>query len=140
MSPKHAGKLGFFLVCSVILAAPPIGCNPLATYSICNIGSIPRTEYPLVFKDGPKKDKEVVVAVFISSASGIGSEFAGSEWKLAADIAKILPKKAKEDGQKLVVLDPQEVNQFKVKNPNWKAMHPSDRAVSCVKLEKQLLL
>jgi hypothetical protein len=69
-----------------------------------------------------------VVAVFISSASGIGPVFAGSEGKLASDIAKKLPEMAKDckPPQKLVVIDPAIVNKFKMNNPNWKVLHPSE--------------
>jgi hypothetical protein len=83
-------------------------------------------DYPLVFKDGPKKGKESVVAVFVSIAPGIGPVFAGSEGKLASEIAEKLPQMAKESKQKVVVLEPALVNKFKLNDPNWKQMHPSE--------------
>ena len=79
-----------------------------------------------MYADGPKKGKEVVVAVFVTSAPGIGPVFAGSEASLASNIAKKLPEMAKENKQKLVVLDPALVNKFKMNNPNWKLMHASE--------------
>jgi hypothetical protein len=104
-----------------------IGCNPLSTISfLTQSDPVKPAEYPLVAKDGPKKGKEVVVALFISSAPGIGPVFAGSEGKLASDIAKKIPEMAKESKQKLVVLDPAEVNKFKMRNPTWKSMNPSE--------------
>jgi len=101
-------------------------------YTFSKAGTIPPSksikpaEYPLVFKDGPKKGKEVFVALFISSAPEIGPMFAGSEGKLASEMAKKSPQMAKDSKQKLVVLDPVLVDRFKQKNPNWKQMHPSE--------------
>ncbi len=101
-------------------------------YTFSKDGTIPTSksiepaEYPLVFKDGPKKGKEVVVALFISSAPEIGPVFAGSEGKLTSGIAKKLLELAKDSKQKLVALDPVLVDKFKLNNPNWKQMHPSE--------------
>jgi hypothetical protein len=56
-----------------------------------------------------------VVAVYVSSAPEVGTEFAGSEGKLASDIAKKLPEMAKASKKKLVVLDPTIAKTFKMK-------------------------
>ena len=44
---------------------------------------------------------------------------------IASELHKKMPEMAKENKQKLKVLPPPEVNKFKMKNPNWKVMHPS---------------
>ncbi|HEV3439412.1 MAG TPA: hypothetical protein VG122_18755, partial [Gemmata sp.] len=127
MSQNQACKWARRAVWFTLAAVFTLGCNPLATLSfLTQSDPVKKAEYPLVFADGPKKGKEVVVAVFVSSAPGIGPVFAGSEGKLASDIAKKLPEMAKESKQKLVVLDPALVNKFKMNNPNWKLMHASE--------------
>jgi hypothetical protein len=127
MSQNQAGKWARRAVWFTLAAVFTFGCNPLATLSfITQSDPVKKADYPLVYTDGPKKGKEVVVAVFVSSAPGIGPVFAGSEGKLASDIAKKLPEMAKEQKQKLVVLDPALVNKFKMNNPNWKLMHASE--------------
>src|SRR5579871_313587 len=57
-------------------------------------------EYPLDFRDGPKKGKEPVIALFIESAKGC-SEFTGHEDYLASGITKKFPEMAK-----LTVIEP----------------------------------
>jgi hypothetical protein len=130
MSQNRVGKWARRAVWTTLAAVFTLGCSPLSTIAFI-FGDDPTkpAEYPLTFKDGPKKGKEVVVAVFISSAPGIGQPFAGSEGKLAYDIAKKLPEMAKlgKTPQKLVVLEPSLVNKFKMDNPTWKqGMHPSE--------------
>jgi len=126
MSQNLSGKWARRVVLCTLAAILPIGCNPFATYSIDTIQNpVTPAEYPLVFKDGPKKVKEVVVAVFVSSTPEIRKEFEGCEGQLVSDTAKKLQEMAKESKQKLVVLDPTLVNKFKKKNPDWNRMHPS---------------
>jgi hypothetical protein len=127
MSQNRAGKWARRAVWITLAAVFTFGCNPLATFSfLTNPEPIKDAQYPLEFKEGPKKGKDVVVAVFVTSAPGIGPVFAGSEVKLASEIAKKLPEMAKENKQKIVVIEPSAVNQFKIKNPTWKqGMHPS---------------
>ncbi len=129
MSQNQAGKWARRAVWLTFAAVLTIGCSPLSTIAfLWGDAPVKPAEYPLEYKDGPRKGKEVVVALFISSAPGIGPVFAGSEGKLAFDIAKKLPEMAKENKppQKLVVLDPALVNKFKMNNPNWKLMHSSE--------------
>jgi hypothetical protein len=83
-------------------------------------------EYPLVFKEGPKKGKEVVVALYVDTAPGIGPQFADCGETLATDLAKKLPEMARVNKEKLLVLDPALVNTFKIKNPSWKQMPPRE--------------
>jgi hypothetical protein len=127
MNQKLLGKWAKRAVWLALAVVLSIGCNPLATVGfIFGDDPVKPAEYPLEYKDGPKKGKEVVVAVFVTSAPGIGPVFAGSEGKLASDIAKKLPEIAKAGKKKLVVLDPSLVNTFKMKNQTWKQMHPSE--------------
>ena len=104
-----------------------IGCNPLATIGFLTYKDPVRpAPYPLVAKDGPKKDKEeVTVALFVSQGSGQSFEFAGAENTIASEMGRKLPDLAKENKQKVAVIPTAKVNQFKFKNPTWKNMHPS---------------
>ena len=130
MSQNQATRWARRAVWLTFAAVLTIGCSPLSTVAFL-WGDPPAkpAEYPLVFDKGPKKGKEVTVALFISSAPGIGPVFAGTEGKLAYDIAKKLPEFAKESKptQKIVVYDPALVNKFKMNHPTWKqGMHPSE--------------
>jgi len=108
-----------------------IGCNPLTTIAFLTHkdAKIP-AEFPLTYKEGEKKDKEeIVVALFVSQGTGQSYEFAGADSALANEIIKCLPEMVKEtkQKQKLTVLSSAQVNKFKMKNPNWKLMHPAER-------------
>jgi hypothetical protein len=105
-----------------------IGCNPLTTIAFLTYRDtkVP-AKVPLTFKDGPKKNKdEVVVALFVSQGTGQSYDFAGAQDALATELARVLPEMAKENKQKLTVVPPAQVNKFKMKNPNWKYMHPTE--------------
>lgn len=126
MSRNKAGNCARCAMWAALAAMLPVSCTPFTSIFFPSAPITP-AEYPLVFKEGPKKGKEVVVAIFISAAPGIGPEFTRSEEKLASDIATKLPEMAKENKQKLIVLDPTLVSKFKLKNPNWKLIHASER-------------
>jgi hypothetical protein len=114
-------------VCFAIAAALPIGCDPFNTYTVFpNPEPFKDALYPLAIKEGPKNGKEVVVALFVSISPGMGPEFARSEVKLASDLAKMFPEMAKENKQKLSVIDPVQINKFAMKTPNFTRMHPSE--------------
>ena len=71
MSQKYLGKLAKCAVWFTLAAVLSIGCNPLATMGFLFGGDpVKSAECPLEFKDGPKKGKEVVVALFVTSGSG----------------------------------------------------------------------
>jgi hypothetical protein len=127
MSPKQAVKLAFLLASGVIAAIPQIGCQPFSTYpNLFEPDPCKAAEYPLVIKDGPKKGKEVVVALFVSMSPGMEPEFARSEVKLANDLAKLFPEMAKENKQKLSIIDPVQINKFAMKTANFTRMHPCE--------------
>jgi len=132
MSQNQASKWVRCVVCYILAATLPIGCNPFATHRIevyRDEQPIKPAEYPLTYKDKPKKGEEFVVAVFVSSTPEIRKEFDGIEGQLVSDTAKKLQEMARESKQKLVVLDPTLVNKFKKKNPTWNRMHPSQWGV-----------
>lgn len=113
-------------VWGTLAAVLTIGCNPLTTIAfLTHKDTKLPAEAPLTFKEGPKKDKEVVVAVFVANAPGVSPEFAGTEGALASEIAKKLPELAKENKQKLTVLPPKQVNKYKMEHPDWKLRHPT---------------
>ena len=108
-----------------------IGCNPLTTLAFLTHKDVNvPAEFPLTYKEGPKKDKEeIVVALFVSQGTGQSYEFAGADTALANEIVKKLPEMVKEtkQKQKLTVLTTAQVNKFKMKNPNWRLMHATER-------------
>src|SRR5437016_87864 len=114
-------------VWGTLAAVLTLGCSPLTTIAFLFHRDTPEpAKCPLVFKEGPKKDKEeVVVALFVSQGSGQSYEFADAAGVIASELHKKMPEMAKENKQKLKVILPAEVNKFKMKNPNWKVMHPS---------------
>jgi hypothetical protein len=129
MSLRHIGHWARYTVWCTLAAMFALGCNPLATVSfLTQSDPVKPAEFPLTYDKGPKKDKEVVVALFVSCAPGISPSLAGSEGKLASDMAKKLPEMAKAAKRptKMTVVEPSQVNTFKMKNPNWKQMHPSE--------------
>jgi hypothetical protein len=104
-----------------------IGCNPLATIAFLTHKDTPTpAKYPLIPKDGSKKEKEEVkVALFVSQGTGLSYEFVGAENTVASELARKLEDLAKENKQKVTVLPSSKVNEFKFKNPTWKQMHAS---------------
>jgi hypothetical protein len=127
MSAKRARKLGFLLVCCSLTAALPSGCFNFPPYTICSGGEpYKEAEFPLTFKDDSRKSKEVVLALFVSIAPGMGSEYARSEVTLASDLAKKLPELAKENKQKISVIDPVQINKFAMMTKDFVRMHPSE--------------
>jgi hypothetical protein len=105
-----------------------IGCNPLATIAFLTHKDTPvPAKYPLIPKEGPKKEKkEISVALFVSQGTGQSFEFAGAESTVASEMARKIPELAKENKQKVKVIPPSTVNQFKFRNPTWKNMHASE--------------
>ena len=106
-----------------------IGCNPLSTIGFLTYRDpVEPARYPIISKEGPKKDKEEIrVALFVKQASGQSFEFAGADGTIASEMARKIPELAKENKQKVkvTVIPTAEVNKFKMKNPTWKDMHPS---------------
>jgi hypothetical protein len=108
-----------------------IGCNPLqlAGFIFARDEKIP-AQYPLTHdKDGPKADKEeVAVALLVRTAPGAGQEFATADRELADRLSRRLPELAKENKKKLRVIPPAQVDKFKLQNPGWRQMEPSQIA------------
>lgn len=104
-----------------------IGCNPLATIGFLTYKDPVRpAKYPLISKDGPKKDKEEVkVALFVQQGTGQSYEFAGAENSVTSELARKLEELAKENKQKVTVIPSSKVNEFKFKNQSWRQMHGS---------------
>ncbi len=115
------------------LAVAAIGCNPLqlAGFIFAREDKEP-AQKPLRFaKDGPKKDKEEVVIVLLPRvAPGSGTQFATAPSELADKLSRQLPEMAKEnkdkDKRKFKVLSQTQVDKFKIANPTWNKMDPSE--------------
>ena len=66
MSQNRAGKGMRFVVWFTFGLMSAIGCDPLATFAfLTQQEPVKKAEYPLTFDSGPKKGKEVAVAVFV---------------------------------------------------------------------------
>ncbi len=128
MNRNRVGRWARRAVWGTLAVVMTVGCNPLTTIAfLTHRDTKVPAESPLTFKEGPKKNKdEIVVALFVSQGTGQSYDFAGAQDSLATELAKILPEMAKENKQKLVVVAPAQVNKFKIKNPNWKYMHPNE--------------
>jgi hypothetical protein len=105
---------------AVLLA---VGCNPITTAGFLFHRD---AKEPAVAPLKIEKKDEVVVALFVSQGSGQTYEFADAPGALASEMAKKLPEIAKENKQKIAVVASKDVNRFKMQNPNWKLMHPSE--------------
>jgi hypothetical protein len=125
MSPNHLRKWAFSPACFAAAVALTIGCKTLVYNDPTDWGNDPinPAEYPLAFKDGPKKGKEVVVAISTTYAPDIDFAFAGSERRLTREIAKRLSDSAKDSGQKLMVIDPEQSDILDTHDPNWRLMY-----------------
>lgn len=125
-------KLGKWAKRSVWLtlaAVLTIGCNPLQTAAFIfhKDDKVP-AQYPIRPKDGPKKDhdEEITLLVLTTPGRGIPQEFAGVERELASILAKRLPEAAKENKDKLTVVSPTQLDKFKINNPSWRSLHPTE--------------
>jgi hypothetical protein len=67
----------------------------------------------------------VVVLVLPHLAPGTSPTFFSAERELAAELARMLPERAKEnkDKKKVRVISPTQVDKFKAANTNWKALN-----------------
>lgn len=135
MSQNQIRKWAHRVVCLGFAALLPVGCNlfphghleePFLVGQPFGGEPFSSAEYPLTFKDGPKKGQDVAVAVFVEYALGTDFAFAGSEAKLASELVKKLPELAKERNQTFKVIDPARENSIDPKNPNWRLMYTSD--------------
>jgi hypothetical protein len=123
----RTGKWARRAVWGTLAVVSMIGCNPLATIAFLTHKDTPiPAKYPLIPKDGPKKEKEeITVALFVSQTTGQSFEFAGVDTTIASEMARKIPELAKENKQKVKVIPTSAVNQFKFKNQTWKDMHAS---------------
>jgi hypothetical protein len=102
-----------------------VGCVPFDNaFVLPSFDQIRAPEYPLTFADGPRKGKDVVVALFVASEPGLETTFPLTERILAAGLARKLSDFTKDlwPPQKLSVVDPTLVDKFKLKTPDWKLM------------------
>lgn len=116
-------KRGVWLTLAAVLT---IGCNPI-TLPFVLFRPEPKmpAEYPLRPKEGEKSDKdtEIKVLLLCHHTSGIAYEFAGADRELASMLAKRMTALATECKDNLTVIQPAEVDKFKMSNPNWRYMH-----------------
>lgn len=127
MNRSRAGRWARRAVWGSLAAVMSIGCNPLniAAFIFARDEKVP-APYPLVFKEGPKKDKEEIVVALLPQVAPASSDprFASTANELADKLSRQLPELAKEnkDKRKVKVLSQVQVNKFKMANPTWKQM------------------
>ena len=116
------------LVWGTLAVVVATGCNPLTMAAfIFNRDTKLPAEHPFMTKDEKKeaKKEDITVAVFASLSPGAVYEFAGSDRELATMFTKRLTAEAKANEEKMTVIAPSKVDEFKMQNPNWKGMHPT---------------
>jgi hypothetical protein len=127
MSPKKARKSALLLICCAIPAILQAGCDLFPRR--CGLPSgdpVKEAEYPLAFTDEARKGKEFKVALFVSTAPGMGSEFARSEDILVANLIKKFPELAKGRNEKMEFIDPALVNKYETNSAYWYYRHPRE--------------
>jgi hypothetical protein len=118
-------KRGVWLTLAAVLT---FGCSPLQTaaFLLHKDDKVP-PQYPIRPAEGPKKEKEEEISILVLTTKGAGipQQFAGLDRELASVLAKKLPEAAKENKDKLTVIPPAQLDKFKIANPTWRTLHPS---------------
>jgi hypothetical protein len=126
---NRTGKWAKRAVWLTLAAVLSFGCSPLTTiaFLLHKDDKLP-AEYPLRPKDKDAPKKETITVAILSSQQGTGGdpEFARVDRQLAGELAKTLPEFAKPTKQKIEVVPPSKVDQFKSNNRNWRAMRASE--------------
>jgi hypothetical protein len=108
-----------------VVLALPMGCQQNSLWSLLPDETSP-AEYPLQLSEGAKKDRDLVVGVFVSCSGVVGPAFATCDEKLASEITQKLPRLAQESSHptRLNVLNTFQINKFKLNTPNWQKLRP----------------
>src|SRR5262245_48718323 len=126
---NRTGKWAKRAVWLTLAAVLSFGCSPLTTiaFLLHKDDKVP-AKYPLrpKDKDAPKKET-ITVAILTSQQGSVGDpEFAQVSQHLSRELAKVLPEYAKPTKQKIEVVAPSKVDQFKANNRNWRAMRAAE--------------
>jgi hypothetical protein len=126
---NRTGKWAKRAVWLTLAAVLSFGCSPLTTIAfLLHKDDKAPAEYPLrpKDKDAPKKET-ITVAILTCQQGSVGDpEFARVDQPLARELAKVLPEYSKSTKQKIEVVAPSKVDQFKANNRNWRAMRASE--------------
>jgi hypothetical protein len=127
---NRTGKWAKRAVWLTLAAVLSFGCSPLTSiaFLLHKDDKVP-AKYPLRHKDekdAPKK--EAITVAILTSQQGAGGdpEFARVDQQLARDLAKLLPEFARPTKQKIEVVPPSKMDQFKLSNRNWRSMRASE--------------
>ena len=122
---SRTGKCAKWAVWLTLAAVFSFGCSPLTTiaFLLHKDDKLP-AEVPLKSKDKDAPKKETITVAILASQQGsvADPEFARVDQQLSRELAKILPEYAKPMKQKIEVVTPTKVDQFKVANRNWRTM------------------
>jgi len=116
-------RLGVGLLALVSL----MGCNPLLLTAYLFNKSDPRmpAEYPL--KPQPKREKEEIkVVVLTSCVPGLSPDMIGVDRLLAAEFIPLLEKRCIENEEKVIVFKSSPIDAYKRDNPDWRRQSPYD--------------
>jgi hypothetical protein len=113
-------RRGFLLsMCGVAMA---VGCNfPSGLYFLMPEAKEP-AEYKRVASDDKKKEVKVVIWTY--SALDPRLEFIQADRQLTDLLAKQIDQLSKENEEKVKVISPRRVEEYKNMNPNWKSLDP----------------
>jgi hypothetical protein len=123
------GKWARRAVWGTLVAVLTIGCNPITTlgFLLHKDNMAPAEEYALRPKDGPKKDKEQEISVLVLCAqqtnSTVPDQFIRLDSDLAVAISKRMPEEALANKEKITVISPSRLNEYKMKNRGWSSEH-----------------
>jgi hypothetical protein len=126
---NRTGKWAKRAVWLTLAAVLSFGCSPLTTiaFLLHKDDKVP-AQVPLKPKDKEAAKKETVtVAVLVSQQGSVADpEFARIDQQLAREMAKLMPEYAKPTKQKIEVVAPSKVDQFKIANRNWRTMKAAE--------------
>jgi len=112
---------------SLMLFVSLMGCNPLLLTAYLFNQNDPRmpAEYPL--KPLPKREKEEIkVVVLTSCVPGVSADMIGVDRLLAAEFIPLLEKRCVENKENVSILKSQPVDAYKKDNPDWRRQSPYD--------------
>lgn len=117
---RRCGALGGVLLAGLMAAVlTSAGCNVLSVPFFL-FGPEPKIEATLKKIASDERDVTVRAAVLVS-CTGIDSDFAYAERDLANLVVNKLREQCKYNNEKVEVLSPVKVGEYKNRNPNWRA-------------------
>jgi hypothetical protein len=114
------------LIAALVVAFIGMGCNPiLAPFQLIGLFNNPKGPSQFNFYDRAceaKKKKDISVLVLAYSGQRLPADYAGTDRILATKFVKKLDETFKMNKERVVIVSLAEVEKFKRRNDDWKAM------------------